>query len=575
MTIARSDEPWAPRLAAVAAAFVGLVNIASALTPNIGWRGQLPLELEPVEAIRMFHALALPAGAGLLLLSPYLWRRRHRAAIAAIVLLLALALLNILKGLDYEEALLCLLASTGIYATRASFDVDHNPITARSAVWRVPLLGLGGLTIVSFAAWAEVGRPAASKVIGETWDLVRYRSGPLHFERHTMFHDHVHFSWIPLGVHAIELATLVALAYALFRPLAGPRTPPPPDARRLAADLVRAHGHDSLSFFKLRADKQYLFNAQHTAFVGYRVEAGVMTLSGDPVGPPEAFTDLLVRARAFARARGLRLAAVGASERLLPIYRDLGLRSIYLGDEAVLETSSFSLEGRPIRKVRQSVTRLRKAGYTSELRTLDSLRKGELEQIQRVLDAGRHGAPERGFSMAMDSIRCDCECDTVFVLGRDGEGTIRGVLHFVPCYGRPAVSLSFMRRDPETPNGLMEFLVADAALLLRERGVHECSLNFATAARFMYDPSNMFERAVGHAAKRLNRYFQIESLYRFNAKFFPRWEPRYAIYEGRLGLPRMFLASMWAEGQLPKPRLARRPPDGGAAGRRSFITPAA
>jgi lysyl-tRNA synthetase class 2 len=175
-----------------------------------------------------------------------------------------------------------------------------------------------------------------------------------------------------------------------------------------------------------------------------------------------------------------------------------------------------------------------------------------------VLELGRLGAPERGFSMAMDSIRGSCERDTLFVLARDEAGAVRGVLHFVPCYGRPAVSLSFMRRDPDTPNGLTEFMVTQAVEMLRERGVKEVSLNFATAARFMHSPATPLERLIGWAARKLNRQFQIESLYRFNAKFFPRWEPRYAVYEGRLGLPRMALAGMWAEGQLPKFRLRRR-----------------
>jgi lysyl-tRNA synthetase class 2 len=132
------------------------------------------------------------------------------------------------------------------------------------------------------------------------------------------------------------------------------------------------------------------------------------------------------------------------------------------------------------------------------------------------------------------------------------------------------VSLSFMRRDPGTPNGLTEFLVTEAVVHLRERGLEEMSLNFATAARFMHSPENVVERAIGKLAKRLNRFFQIESLYKFNAKFFPRWEARYFVYEGRLGIARAFVAAMWAEGQLPKPRLpqtARRPARG-SGGRR-------
>jgi lysyl-tRNA synthetase class 2 len=73
----------------------------------------------------------------------------------------------------------------------------------------------------------------------------------------------------------------------------------------------------------------------------------------------------------------------------------------------------------------------------------------------------------------------------------------------------------------------------------------------------MHAPRNRLEALLGRLARVFNPYFQIESLYRFNAKFFPRWEPRYFVYEGRLGLPRACLAGMWAEGQLRKPALPK------------------
>jgi lysyl-tRNA synthetase class 2 len=159
--------------------------------------------------------------------------------------------------------------------------------------------------------------------------------------------------------------------------------------------------------------------------------------------------------------------------------------------------------------------------------------------------------------MAMDSLCCEHADETLVVLARDQAGAIRGVLHFVPCYGRATVSLSFMRRDPDTPNGLTEFLVCQAVELLRERGLEEMSLNFAAFARYMHSPETRIERLLGWLATKFNPYFQIESLYRFNAKFFPRWEPRYLVYEGALGLPRASIAAMWAEGQVWKPSLTR------------------
>jgi lysyl-tRNA synthetase class 2 len=252
---------------------------------------------------------------------------------------------------------------------------------------------------------------------------------------------------------------------------------------------------------------------------------------------------------------------------MCPLYEQLGLHTIYLGDEAVVELDRFSLEGRPIRKVRQSVTRLSKAGYHAELHELRSLDEATLEQVEDVLARGRQGAPERGFSMAMDSLQGQHDHDTLVVLARDGEGTIRGVLHFVPCYGRPAVSLSFMRRDPSTPNGLTEFLVVRAIELLRVRGLEELSLNFAAFAKWMHSPERWHERLLGKLIALGNPFFQIESLYRFNAKFFPRWEPRFLVYEGTFGLPRAGIAAMWAEGQLPKwsPSQMRRSRDTASA----------
>ena len=149
----------------------------------------------------------------------------------------------------------------------------------------------------------------------------------------------------------------------------------------------------------------------------------------------------------------------------------------------------------------------------------------------------------------------------------------------MPTYGRAAVSLSYMRRQRETPNGLTEFLVAEGIEHLRARGIMEVSLNFAAFARFIRQPTGVAERALGRALAVGDTWFQIERLYRFNAKFFPRWEPRYFMYERRLGLPRAGIAALWLEGQLPKPTIAAaaawprasEPPSTGAR-RSAFLT---
>jgi len=130
------------------------------------------------------------------------------------------------------------------------------------------------------------------------------------------------------------------------------------------------------------------------------------------------------------------------------------------------------------------------------------------------------------------------------------------------------VSLSFMRRDHGTPNGLTDALIVRGVELLGAAGIEEVSLNFAAFARLMHSPQNTWERFLRRIAMVLNPFFQIESLYQFNAKFSPRWVPRYLCYEGSLiGWTQTSLAAAWAEGRSqtgpprrPAQRLAVRRP---------------
>ncbi len=545
----RERHRLVPALAAAGALVVGAVNLASALTPNIGWRGRLLLQLEPVEAVPLLHTLAVPASLGLIVAAFYLARRRRRAWQGAFVLLLVLGAVDLLKGLDFEEALLSWSAAAVLWWSRGAFRVRHDRLDSR--VW---LRALGGglaiVTGVAVAVWAASRSSSPAAVARETLDLLAWSHGPI------AFRDGL--GWLPLAVGGVALWAVLVAAYLVFRPLSPPSATSARE-QRLAGELVRTHGHDTLAYFKLRRDTDHLFSSDRRALVGYRVEGKVMLISGDPVGDPGSLPLLLRETCRFSESHGLRLGAVGVSGALLPLFRDAGLHALYIGDEAIVDTGTFSLEGRAIRKVRQSVSRLGAAGFTAEALDLGALDLATRVQLEQVSTRWLGGAPERGFSMAMDSLDAGHQPDSVVVVARERDGTVRGFLHFVPAYGRASMSLSFMRRDHDTPNGLMEFLVVRAIQLLGERGVEEVSLNFAAFARLIHSPHGPLERVLARGLALADRFFQIERLYRFNAKFFPRWEPRYLVFEGALGLPRVGLAAMLAEGQISRPLARPRP----------------
>jgi lysyl-tRNA synthetase class 2 len=530
-----------PPVAAAVAGAIALGSLASALTPNLAARAAvLPA---------VFHALAVPASAALGLTAIFLAKRRRRAWQLAFGLLVGLGAVHVLKGLDVEEASASWGAAALLWWGRDAFVAETARVSWRATALFAAGLFAGTLVLALATSWAILnGRPPAGLVVREALDLLFWHSAPMPLAGDEL-------KLIPLGLRVASLGALITAAYALFRPHRPARELPGPDARRVAMHLVRTHGHDSLAFFKLRPDKHYLFSPDGQAFLGYRVVGGVLLVSGDPVGAPGSIPAVVRRAVWLAERRGMLLGVVGAGDEAAELWREAGLRTLYLGDEAIVETGKLSLEGRAVRKLRQSVTRLSKAGYETSLRRHEELSEAELRELEAVSDAWLDGREERGFSMAMEGLRGTHHAGSVFLLARNGEGRLDGFLHFVPAHGRAAMSLGFMRRRRDTPNGLTEFLVVRAVEALREKGIEELSLNFCALGRWLREPARLRERVLARIAGPFDGLFQIESLLRFNAKFATRWSARHVAFSRWTALPRVALAALEAEGQLPKPSL--------------------
>lgn len=537
---------WLPALAAWLTALAGVVNVASALLPTLPGRLRLLAAAAPPELVVGAHALALPAGLALLGAAGFLGARRERAQRLAVALLLGLGVLNLLKGLDVEEALFSWFLAGLLVWGRGAFRVRHD-VAGLPRVLRICAALTGGVLFAAIAAVAGAShgmtpQPTPTATLGEAVGLLTLTGGPLPLAE-----------WLSPALGGLGVVAAATCAWLILRPLAV--VAPPCVRSRAAAAIVHAHGSDTLSYFKLREDLPRRFSPDGRAFVAFRIQGGVMLLSGDPVGPDDALPALLTDVRAFAADHGLKVGALGASEAFADLGRQAGLRRFYIGDEAIVDTATFTLEGKAIKKVRQATHRLRKAGYTVSLSRVGDLQRDELAALDAISARWRDGAPERGFSMAMDSLANPALADTSVLIGHDETGAARGFLHFVPSAGRPALSLSFMRRDRDTPNGLIDFLVVQAIQSARERGIEELSLNFSAFGRYLREPSGPVERGLGVLARWGNPFFQIESLYSFNAKFFPRWQPRYLLHQGVRSLPRTALVALGAEGQLPHPAL--------------------
>jgi lysyl-tRNA synthetase class 2 len=497
---------------AAAAAAVGLVSIVSAVTPSFGRRIDLVEWMLPVWAPRIATAAAFLLGLLLLRLAPALARGRRSAWQLTVAISASAAAAHLAKGLDFEESSASLVLLAALLRYRASFCI-RSAASGRRLVPTVSALAATCAALLAFGFRLPVPDLVEDTVAGLAL-LLAGRAVLL---------------WVrPLG-HTVKQTA----------------------AERLqAARLVRLHGRDSLSFFSLRRDKSWYFAPDGRAFLSYRVIGGVALVSGDPVGDPAAIEGLLEDFAAHAFANGWRLAVAAAGEELLPVYAKLGLRAFPLGREAVLRPAEFSLEGRRVRKVRQSVHRSHRAGYAVRILEAASADTGTREAVVQLAAAARGAWPERGFTMALDDLFAP---DTVLALAEGVDGRPGAFVHLVPS-GR-GYSLSSMRRARGTVNGLMEFLIAETAAWGRERGVAEISLNFCVFADVLVAARGAHGlRAARWGLLRLDALFQLERLRAFSAKFDPVWRPRYVLYERVSDMPLIGLAYLRAESLLAPPR---------------------
>jgi lysyl-tRNA synthetase class 2 len=518
-----SRLPGVERLLAWGVAAAGVVGLVSALTPEMANRIEIVRGILPPGWPEAARVLTVAFGVALIWLSRSLAKRRRRAWQLAVALVIASAVAHLAKGLDFEEAAISLLLLAALLRWRRRFDVPGDPASVR------PLLGLGA----ALAGVAAVAGGAALRGVE-----LSPRSG-----------DALLGFGLVLGFLAL---------YFCLRPF-GQTVAQTVGERRSARALVDSYGSDSLSFFALRRDKSYLFSPSRRAFLAYRVVAGTALVSGDPVGDEAEIDWLLAELRRLARAHGWRIAVVGASGEHLDRYRALGLKPVPIGEEAVLRPQEFSLEGRAIRKVRQSVSRLRKAGYSFRALAADEVGPALEAELEDVSAAWRCGEPERGFSMTIDDLHVP---GTVLALAEDPAGHVGGFLHLAPSPAGGGWSLSTMRRRPDTPNGLTEFLVVETLVWARETDVSELSLNFCALTDFLAPErvKTPARRLVRRGLLLADSVFQLERLYSFNRKFFPEWRRRYICVERFTDLPAVGLAYLHAESLLlpPGPWTRRR-----------------
>jgi lysyl-tRNA synthetase class 2 len=569
----RQQRRWVPRTVRLLSMAIGLFYIVQGLLPGFSehlshrYRGLHRIaEVTPFGLGDLTRIADIIIGLALVMLSYGLRKRKRRAWEAVTVLLAVNVIIHAVVQRPPRvghliSEFLAILVLVLLIAYRNQFYAVGDARNRWRALWALGLLlvadvaiGVTYLSALSAADGLAAPYSFTQKLQSAVTNLVGF-SGPVQFTTETRS------DFFAFVTGALGLFTLIVVGYLFLRPAHPTGRLRAPDAAAIRQLLGKHGDQDSLGYFALRDDKSVIWSPTGKSCIGYRVQSGVMLASGDPVGDREAWPGAIHAFLDEAARHAWVPAVIGCGEQGAEVWcREGGLTALELGDEAVVNVADFSMEGRQMRNVRQMVKRVCRQGYEAEIRRVADIPPDELRRLTRQAERWLGGSTERGFSMALGRIGGPDD-DRCVVATAAEDGVLRAILHFVP-WGSDGLSLDLMRRDRNASPGLNDFLIVETIGRAADLGIKRISLNFAVFRAALERGERIGAGPVLRAWRRLllfmSRWFQIESLYKFNAKFCPQWVPRFLVFPSTRDLPRIGLAAMEAEAFLVWPTLKPR-----------------
>ncbi|ROS54544.1 lysylphosphatidylglycerol synthetase-like protein (DUF2156 family) [Frigoribacterium sp. PhB24] len=343
------------------------------------------------------------------------------------------------------------------------------------------------------------------------------------------------FEWVgPLW----WLVVLVGLVVAAARP----GDVRPDAARAQVREIVHRGTPGTLSHMALWEGNQYWFSADGRAVVAHRVVAGIAITTGEPLCPADRIPEVT---REFARwcdDQGLTPVFYSVRGELTPLYDEMGWATLPVGEETVLHPATFAMTGKKWQDVRSSINRATKNGIRAEWTRYADLRPAVARQIGEISEqwVAEKNLPEMGFTLGgVDELK---DPDVALVLALDEDDSVQAVTSWLPSWSDGEVvgwTLDFMRRRPDSMNGVMEFVIASSALAMKEQGVEFLSLSAAPLATSgsPEGPATQTERVLTFLGRVLEPAYGFQTLLTFKKKFQPEFVPLVMAFPDPVQLP--------------------------------------
>lgn len=506
---------------------LGIVNIISVLTPALPERMKILKDYLLVDFVSFSNSFVFIAGLFLLVTAAFMLRGLRTAWWFAIGLSIISVFGHITKGIDYEEATVAMLVVGSLIVTRKEYTVKTNP-----------RLGTVGLQ----TALLSMGAVILYGVVGF------YFLDKKHFQidfnlRQSLMYTIKNFfllgskdlipgdSFARYFIYLIKIsgfASISFLIYSLARPYVVRVTPSALEIAR-AKELTRQYGHSSLDFFKTYYDKFIFAPSGINAFTSYRVSKNFAIVLEDPVSENmEEMKKCIIAFSKYSYDNGLKDIYYRVPRESLAVYNELSRKSLFLGQEGVVDLDTFSLEGGEKKSIRNALNKIKEQGYTTQINS-PPLRDGLLQKLRAVSEEWLRltGREEIVFSQGRFDEK-EIKEQTVITV-ENSEEKIIAFLNIIPDNVKNEGTYDLLRRTSDAPNGIMDHILVETFRYFKKNGIRYVNLGFAPMSG-LNDPHNFTEKSMKFAYVKIRSFSQFKGMRDYKDKFNPVWNDKYLIY---------------------------------------------
>ena len=518
----------------LATGLVGIADMLSAVVPKLNW--DILSGVWPIVVYHGAQKLTVVVGFFLVMLSYGLIRGKYQAWNITIVLLILSFFLHILRrgSVPVLAALTALALTILLSLLFRYFQARSDPPSVKRG-YIVLVLGLGIVvfyTITGFVVHFEKFAPLVDQ----------FGIGGVILQLLTNTHLQVpHATQAFFFERALPMLCVSAVLYgmiSILRPVTKMMLPNE-EERHVVASNTRIYGKNSISYFALSEEKSYFFSASRKVVIAYVLEGTVAVVAGDPIGPESALSGALQEFKASCAQQDWTIVFWQVRNDLVELYHTFGMHLLKIGEDAVINTQSFTLKGGAMANVRSSAKRAEKEGlqvvfYHGQVQDVE-----QFVQVERISQkwVTQKGGSEMGFSMGQFNSIGDTEHITALAV--DTQNLVHAFVTFIPIYGRKGWGLDLMRRAERCAPGTMELLLSRSIAFLKSCGAEMVSLGLAPLSNANNDGASLLDSSIELLTHRFGNLKESQSLFHFKKKFHPTWESRYLAFSHTLTLPKV------------------------------------